>query len=204
MLVVEAGESSPDSIFIRISGAILKLFRNPAFDWCWQTVAEAGCLGRRVFLCRGKLLGGSTCLNAQLTFRGAPRDYGWGDGWSADELAATFGSIELRRKEPMASCGMHVQLPKYQHELSRRFLGACGPEIHPDLAPRASFNDWGDRYDGGAGSEEHLHNVGFSRAARRKQRRLVVGVAGVDVGRMAAAAFFGPIPRASFRGSDQR
>ena len=152
VLVVEAGDSSPDSIFIRISGAILKLFRNPAFDWCWQTVAEAGCLGRRVFLCRGKLLGGSTCLNAQLTFRGAPRDYGWGDGWSADELAATFGSIELRRKEPMASCGMHVQLPKYQHELSRRFLGACGPEIHPDLAPRASFNDWGDRYDGGAGS----------------------------------------------------
>ena len=54
VLVVEAGESSPDSIFIRISGAILKLFRNPAFDWCWQTVAEAGCLGRRVFLCRGK------------------------------------------------------------------------------------------------------------------------------------------------------
>ena len=152
VLVVEAGESSPDSIFIRISGAILKLFRNPAFDWCWQTVAEAGCLGRRVFLCRGKLLGGSTCLNAQLTFRGAPRDYGWGDGWSADELAATFGSIELRRKEPMASCGMHVQLPNYQHELSRRFLGACGPEIHPDLAPRSSFNDWGDRYDGGAGS----------------------------------------------------
>ena len=41
VLVVEAGESSPDSIFIRISGAILKLFRNPAFDWCWQTVAEA-------------------------------------------------------------------------------------------------------------------------------------------------------------------
>jgi len=152
VLVVEAGDSSPDSIFIRISGAILKLFRNPAFDWCWQTVAEAGCLGRRVFLCRGKLLGGSTCLNAQLTFRGAPRDYGWGDGWSADELAATFGSIELRRKEPMASCGMHVQLPNYQHELSRRFLGACSPDVHPDLAPRSSFNDWGDRYDGGAGS----------------------------------------------------
>ena len=152
VLVVEAGESSPDSIFIRISGAILKLFRNPAFDWCWQTVAEAGCLGRRVFLCRGKLLGGSACLNAQLTFRGAPRDYGWGEGWSADELAATFDSIELRQKEPMGSCGMHVQLPNYQHELSRRFLGACGPDVHPDLAPRSSFNDWGDRYDGGAGS----------------------------------------------------
>ena len=126
VLVVEAGDSSPDSIFIRISGAILKLFRNPAFDWCWQTVAEAGCLGRRVFLCRGKLLGGSTCLNAQLTF--AVR--------RATTAGATAGrptswrrvnSIELRRKEPMASCGMHVQLPNYQHELSRRFLGACGP-----------------------------------------------------------------------------
>ena len=63
-----------------------------------------------------------------------------GAGEEADELAAEFESIELRRKEPMASCGMHVQLPNYQHELSRRFLGACSPDVHPDLAPRSSFN----------------------------------------------------------------
>ena len=64
VLVVEAGVASPSNLFIRISGAILKLFRNPVVDWCWQSVSEAGCLGRSIFLCRGKLLGGSTCLNA--------------------------------------------------------------------------------------------------------------------------------------------
>ena len=56
------------------------LLQNPKFDWCWQTIAEAGCLGRKIFLCRGKLLGGSTCLNAQLALRGAPEDY---DSWEA-------------------------------------------------------------------------------------------------------------------------
>ena len=103
---------------MRISGAILKLFRNPAFDWCWQTVEEAGCVGRRIFLCRGKLLGGSTCLNAQLSFRGSPRDYdGWGAQWSAAAIQDTFDQIELRGEEPMATCGMPLQLPNYQHLL---------------------------------------------------------------------------------------
>lgn len=146
VLVIEPGTSSPDSLFIRISGAILKLFRNPAFDWCWQTVAEPGCLGRRIFLCRGKLLGGSSCLNAQLAFRGSPRDYeGWGIGWSTDEISAIFDRIELRQQEPMASCGMALQVPNYQHELSARFLRTCDSGcIHPDLKPRPTgFNDWG-------------------------------------------------------------
>lgn len=144
VLIIETGTTSPNSLFVRISGAILKLFRNPAFDWCWQTAAEAGCAGRRIFLCRGKLLGGSTCLNAQLAFRGSPRDYdSWGEGWRAEDIEPEFSRIELRSGEPMASCGMHVQLPNYQHELSRRFLRTCDADgSHPDLQPRASFNDW--------------------------------------------------------------
>ena len=146
VLVIETGTASPNNLFIRISGAILKLFRNPQFDWCWQTVAEAGCVGRRIFLCRGKLLGGSTCLNAQLAFRGAPRDYdSWGTGWTSDDMGAEFERIELRDREPMKSCGMHVQEPNYQHELSKRFLRACsthGNEMHPDLKRRINFNDW--------------------------------------------------------------
>ena len=96
VLVVEPGTASPNGLFIRISGAILKLFRNPAVDWCWQTVAEASCLGRRIFLCRGRVLGGSTCLNAQLAFRGSPSDYdNWGvTGWAAEDLAPCFDQVE--------------------------------------------------------------------------------------------------------------
>ena len=55
----------------------------------------------------------------------------------------------------MASCGMHVQLPAYQHELSSRFLLTCdadGASLHRDLKPRASFNDWSAREPSGASS----------------------------------------------------
>ena len=85
--------------------------QNPTFDWCWQTIAEAGCLGRKIFLCRGKLLGGSTCLNAQLALRGSPEDYdGWGQkGWTAEAMAREFKRVELRNGEPMDTCGMNVQ-----------------------------------------------------------------------------------------------
>lgn len=97
ILVVEPGTASPNGLFIRISGAILKLFGNPVVDWCWQTAAEARCLGRRIFLCRGRVLGGSTCLNAQLAFRGSPRDYdGWGiAGWGSDDLAPCFDQVRV-------------------------------------------------------------------------------------------------------------
>ena len=144
VLVIEAGTASPMNLLVRISGAILKLFQNPKFDWCWQTIAEVGCLGRRIFLCRGKLLGGSTCLNAQLAFRGSPKDYdSWGaDGWTSKAMANEFKRIELRGGESMETCGMSVQLPNYQHELSRRFLKTCSAKVHPDLKRQlASFND---------------------------------------------------------------
>ena len=86
--------------------------QNPKFDWCWQTIAEAGCLGRKIFLCRGKLLGGSTCLNAQLALRGAPEDYdGWGQkGWTSEAMGREFKRVELRNGEPMDTCGMNVQV----------------------------------------------------------------------------------------------
>ena len=145
VLVIEPGSASPDNIFIRISGAILKLFRNRKFDWCWQTVEELGCLGRRIFLCRGKLLGGSTCLNAELVFRGSPADYDWGRGWSAADAAETFDRVELRSGEPLRRCGVNMQEPDYQHELSRRFLETCeaeGESLHPDMIRRRNFNDW--------------------------------------------------------------
>jgi choline dehydrogenase-like flavoprotein len=147
VLVIEPGIANPNSLLIRISGAILKLFRNPTFDWCWKTAAELGCHGRSISLCRGKLLGGSSCLSAQVALRASPSDYdSWGSGWTSAEVAPVFDRLEMRdEKMPMASCGMCMQVPNYQHELSKRFLSTCktkGAHIHPDLQNRESFNDW--------------------------------------------------------------
>jgi choline dehydrogenase len=58
-------------------------------DWAYQTVPQTGALARRLNLPRGRVVGGSSCLNAMIHVRGARADYehwrylgnaGW--GWS--------------------------------------------------------------------------------------------------------------------------
>jgi choline dehydrogenase len=48
-------------------------------DWGFTTVPQAAALNRSVYWPRGKVLGGSSCLNATIYIRGAPADY---DHWA--------------------------------------------------------------------------------------------------------------------------
>eukprot|EP00955_Chlamydomonas_euryale_P091299 364612-Chlamydomonas_euryale.AAC.25 len=50
----------------------------------------------QIYLARGRALGGSSCTNATLYFRGSPADYdSWGiDGWRADDVLPYFISAE--------------------------------------------------------------------------------------------------------------
>jgi choline dehydrogenase-like flavoprotein len=84
VLLLEAGP--PDTAdFIHIPAAFSALFRSQN-DWDLGTGYEPGLEDRRVYLPRGKTLGGSSSLNAMIYIRGNPADYdewselGW--GWS--------------------------------------------------------------------------------------------------------------------------
>jgi len=77
--LVEAGSAS-DSVFIR---APLGFAASPTlglFNWDFSTVPQAGFKGRRGWQPRGKVLGGSSAINAMVYTRGNPRDY---DRWAA-------------------------------------------------------------------------------------------------------------------------
>jgi len=65
-------------------------------DWGYSTVPERYCNGRRVTLPRGKVLGGSSSVNAMVYIRGNRRDYDeWGlPGWSWDDLFPYFLKAE--------------------------------------------------------------------------------------------------------------
>src|SRR3954469_17952468 len=68
VLLVEAG--GPDSAdFIHIPAAFTALFRSQN-DWDLGTGYEPGLEDRRVYLPRGKTLGGSSSLNAMIYMRG--------------------------------------------------------------------------------------------------------------------------------------
>jgi len=90
VLLLEAGP--PDvKENIHVPLGYLQLARTDV-DWDYCTAPEANCDSRRLPLPRGKVLGGSSSINAMIYIRGNRADYdGWGvPGWSWDDLFPYF------------------------------------------------------------------------------------------------------------------
>ena len=98
VLLLEAGPPDTNDL-IHIPAAFSALFRSE-YDWDHSTVWEAQLHNRRVYLPRGKMLGGSSSLNAMIYIRGSRADYDeWRDehgcaGWGFDELLPYFRRAE--------------------------------------------------------------------------------------------------------------
>ncbi|HKA43962.1 MAG TPA: GMC family oxidoreductase N-terminal domain-containing protein [Burkholderiales bacterium] len=99
VLLLEAG-GKDDWIWIHIPVGYLYCINNPRVDWCYQTEPESGLNGRSIRYPRGKVLGGSSSINAMLYLRGQARDYDeWaqltGDsGWAWQNVLPTFMKVE--------------------------------------------------------------------------------------------------------------
>jgi choline dehydrogenase-like flavoprotein len=77
--LVEAGP--PDkSVLIHCPAGLALLAKNGQANWGFQTLPQPGLGGRRGFQPRGKVLGGSSSVNAMIYVRGQREDY---DGWAA-------------------------------------------------------------------------------------------------------------------------
>lgn len=133
--LVEAG-GPDDKQEIHIPAAFSKLFKS-AYDWAYFTEEQPQLNNRRLYWPRGKVLGGSSSLNAMIYTQGHPADFDeWqrlgGDGWGWADVAPAFGKTlldvsELRTKNPLSSA----------------FVAACGEE---GIARNDDFN--GARMDG--------------------------------------------------------
>ncbi|NUT99508.1 MAG: choline dehydrogenase [Saccharothrix sp.] len=92
--LVEAGP--PDTADnIHVPAAFGQLFRT-SVDWDYDTHEEPALHGRRVFLPRGRVLGGTSSINAMIYARGNRLDFDeWGQpGWSYDEFLPYFKRSE--------------------------------------------------------------------------------------------------------------
>ena len=97
VIVLEAGgaDRSPN---IKIPAAFAEQFHTK-LDWDYSTEPEPHVDDRRLYLPRGKSLGGSSSMNAMLYVRGRPLDYDlWeeqgADGWSWEGLRPYFLKAE--------------------------------------------------------------------------------------------------------------
>lgn len=97
VVVLEAG--APDAAMeIHIPAAFGKLFKSK-WDWDFQTEPEPGLDGRTVYLPRGRMLGGSSSMNAMIYMRGSRLDYdeweGLGlEGWGWSDVLPYFLKAE--------------------------------------------------------------------------------------------------------------
>ena len=71
VLLLEAG-GSDDVLEVQIPAALYKVWRTRR-DWNYATEPQPGLGGRELFWPRGKLLGGSSSINAMIYIRGRPR-----------------------------------------------------------------------------------------------------------------------------------
>lgn len=93
VLLLEAGPRDRAKE-IRIPAAFSKLFKS-RLDWGFETAPQEGLDGRGVFVPRGRTLGGSSAINAQMWIPGHPDDYeDWPEGWGWEDVKPWFERIE--------------------------------------------------------------------------------------------------------------
>ena len=96
--LLEAGP--PDrSVLLHCPAGLALLAKNGQANWAFETVAQPGLGGRRGYQPRGKVLGGSSSINAMIYARGAPEDYDhWASlgnpGWSWRDVLPLFRRSE--------------------------------------------------------------------------------------------------------------
>jgi choline dehydrogenase len=94
--LVEAG-GQDDKLEIRMPAGFAKLFKTE-YDWNYTTAKQSEMSGRELYWPRGRVIGGSSSLNAQMWVRGCQRDYDqWQvPGWSYDDVLPYFTRAEHR------------------------------------------------------------------------------------------------------------
>lgn len=98
VLVLEAG-GHDRRFFVHMPLGYGKTFFDPAVNWNFKAEPDPGLGGNSDHWPRGKLLGGSSSINAMVWVRGAREDYDeWRDagnpGWGYDDLLPIFRTIE--------------------------------------------------------------------------------------------------------------
>lgn len=98
VLLLEAG-GRDNWIWFHIPVGYLFAIGNPRADWMFETEAEPGLNGRALKYPRGKVIGGSSAINAMISMRGQAADYDhWRqlglEGWSWADVAPVFRRLD--------------------------------------------------------------------------------------------------------------
>ncbi|MFZ4607650.1 MAG: GMC family oxidoreductase [Caulobacter sp.] len=145
VLVLEAG-GMDDWIWFHIPVGYLFSIGNPRADWMFETQDIPGLNGRSLKYPRGRVIGGSSAINAMIYMRGQAADYdGWRQsgliGWGWDDVLPLF----LAQEDHIAPPSEHhrsggewrVEHPRMRWTVLDAFAEAAAQE---GVSPVADFN----------------------------------------------------------------
>lgn len=128
----------------QIPAAFSKLYKT-AVDWNYSTEPEPHLHRRRLYWPRGKMLGGSSAINAMIYMRGNALDYDYwkslgNSGWGFSDVLPYFKKSENQTRGASAYHGtggpLNVTDLRYVNALTRAFLSAAaelGIPSNPDF-----------------------------------------------------------------------
>ncbi len=144
VLLLEAGPESRRNPFIAIPLGFIQLMFSRRFNWQFNSEPQKHMHNRSLFQPRGKTLGGSSCVNAQVNIRGNAQDYDeWAslgcEGWSYKEVLPYFRKCENFEPTPSSKDAafhgkngpLNVAVRRYTNPLSEAFVEAV--DDHPKL-----------------------------------------------------------------------
>lgn len=143
--VLEAG-GTDRRFFVMLPLGYGKLFYDPAVNWLYKTEPDPGLAGARDHWPRGKVLGGSSSINAMVYIRGHRADYDeWAAagnaGWGWDDVLSAYKAMEDTEAGGDAWRGKGGPLfvsanRKGLHPLVKDYIAACesaGLAHNPDF-----------------------------------------------------------------------
>ncbi len=133
VLLLEAGGRDINP-FIHMPAGLWQLRNNTRINWNYYTEPEPRLGGRRMYWPRGRVLGGSSSINAMCYCRGHRRDYdewaaGGAEGWRFEDCLPYFLKSEDQERGASEWHGtggpLAVQDLRFHNPLTDRFLAAC-------------------------------------------------------------------------------
>ena len=160
--VLEAGGADA-SVFIHCPAGLAALAKTGQANWQFETVSQPGLNGRRGYQPRGKVLGGSSSVNAMIYTRGQPEDYDYwaaegNRGWAYADVLPYFKKAENNARGADAFHGVGGPLPVQDlsapNPIGAAFVAAAQQAGH-------SFNaDFNGARQEGVGAYQVTHHLG--------------------------------------------
>jgi len=167
--LIEAGPVDK-SVLIHCPAGLALLAKSGQANWAFATVPQPGLNGRRGYQPRGKVLGGSSSVNAMIYVRGQREDYDhWraqgNPGWGYDELLPWFKKAEHNERGADAYHGIGGPLNVMDLRSPNRF----GP-VFVEAAQQAGYPlnlDFNGARQEGVGLYQVTHKNGERFSAAR-------------------------------------